>query len=663
MRGRTFLASLSVLYSCVPVEASLTILFQNDGNWTTHAEKPSALFISDALTYQDAQATCAHYNETLLSCKSYEDFHYSFTYQQYLKNIDSDQQFWSSCSSDQPATWEGELVNTSSSATLPFLCSNSAEFVKQVDTDYSVFPRVNASANGVTFEGLRDHMAFRFMGIPFAQPPVGDLRFKYAQEWTGGSYVNATRYGPACIQSGWYDGNSYGLNPWGNSEDCLHLNVYTPSIPSSRENSSRPVMLWIHGGGETEGTGTDSTFDGDSFVSRNNVVLVTINYRLNIFGYLSLDDSAVPGNFDLTDKIEALKWVQKYIRAFGGDPDNVTIFGQSAGASSVIDLLTTPKASGLFKNAIAQSIAGHVETSNASAAAILPYIQPLCNSTGTERLKCLQAVSTETLLNISSGVTWDTVIDGRYILDYPVTQVAKRAINRVNFLTGFMPEEAQSILQDSISPNATSFNATLQTLVSSDSITEAQVQAVFSSGLWANYSSPYNATVHVDSPAGMTCYSKEFAEAGAASHSYESLYVYLHQRAYGLNYYDWYNLCTYPVGKPETPYYRCHSGDLYEVFGTYYLFDLPVRSKEDIYYTNMVQDMWASFARSGNPNIDSDYLRARGYHSTLQLTSRWNWTQYNSDSAKVANLQYPQPFYSTLPYLEECTVLGLDHSN
>ncbi|PWY90672.1 carboxylesterase [Aspergillus heteromorphus CBS 117.55] len=661
MWGRTIFAALALLSGCVPAEASLTILFQNDGNWTTHAQTPSALFVDDALSYQAAQATCAHYNETLLSCKDYADFHYSFTYQQHLQNISPDQLFWSSCSSDRPTTWDGEVSSTSSSASLPFLCSNSAPFVEEVATDYSVFPRVNASANGVTFEGLRDHMAFRFMGIPFAQPPVGDLRFKYAQEWTG-SYVNATKYGPACMQTGWYDGNSYGLNPWGNSEDCLHLNVYTPSLPSSG-SSRRPVMLWIHGGGQAQGTGADSTFDGDSFVSRNDVVLVTINYRLNIFGYLSLDDDVVPGNCQLTDKIEALKWVQKYITAFGGDPENVTVFGQSAGASSVIDLLTTPKANGLFQNAIAQSIAGHVETSNASAAAILPSIQPLCNSTGTERLRCLQSLSAETLLNISSVATWDTVIDGIYILDYPVAQVAKAVINKVNFLTGYMPEEAQSILQTTISPNATSFNASLQTLVGTDSITEAQVQAIFSSQLWAKYDSPYNATVHVDSPAGMTCYSKEFAEAGAASHAYKSLYVYLHQRAYGLNYYDWYDLCTYPVGEPDTPYYRCHSGDLYEVFGTYYLFDQPVRSNEDIYYTNMVQDMWASFARSGNPNVESSYLRARGYSSTLQLTSRWNWVEYTPNSAKVANLQYPQPSLSTLPYLEECTVLGLDHTN
>ncbi|PYH93313.1 hypothetical protein BO71DRAFT_399790 [Aspergillus ellipticus CBS 707.79] len=103
-----------------------------------------------------------------------------------------------------------------------------------------------------------------------------------------------------------------------------------------------------------------------------------------------------------------------------------------------------------------------------------------------------------------------------------------------------MPEEAQSILQATLAPNATSFPIALETLVSSGSLTDTQVHSVLSSGLWANYFSPYNASIHVDSPAGMTCYSKEFASVGAASRAYSSLYVYLHQRAYALNYYDWY---------------------------------------------------------------------------------------------------------------------------
>ncbi|KAL1986580.1 hypothetical protein VTN96DRAFT_6158 [Rasamsonia emersonii] len=654
--------------------STVTVFFRNDGNWTRHGEQPSALFFNQPSTYEDAVRTCASYNETLLSCSSYGDFFHEFTYHQYLHNIDRDQLLWSSCSSSAPTTWEGNVshVPTAAHPLLPFLCTNSAPFVSKVDTDYSAFPRVKTqSVDGTTFEGLRDHMAFRFLGIPFAQPPVGDLRFKYAQPWNE-THVEATRYGPACLQTGWFEGNSDGLNPWGNSEDCLYLNVFTSTLPLSpgsvaNEDALKPVMFWIHGGGQVSGTGSDSTFDGASLVSRSDVVLVTVNYRLNIFGFLSLGDDVVPGNFDLSDKIVALNWVKQHIAAFGGNPNNVTIFGQSAGGASIIDLVTSPKAKGLFQGAIAQSIGGHTTNQSAAAAKILPYLQPLCNNTGVERLQCLQALPAETLLNISQATSWETVVDGIYITDLPVAQVSKGrdAINPVHFMTGYMPEEAQSLLEETLAPNISSFNASLQTLIEVGQIDQAQADAIVASGLWqvpTDYSSVYNASVNIATDTIILCYAMEFVEAGVAADAYESLWVYLHQRAYGLSFYDYYDLCTFPVGKPETPYYRCHSGDLYEIFGTYYLFDLPLRVAEDIYYTNAVQDMWASFARTGNPNVDDDYLAARGYQSTQEFFSKWTWTQYaaRNDGKGVANLQYPTSFYSTLPDLAHCNVLGLN---
>lgn len=184
--------------------STVTVFFHNDGNWTRHGEQPSALFVNQPSTYEDAVRTCASHNETLLSCSSYGDFFHEFTSQQYLHNIDRDQLLWSSCSSSAPTTWEGHVLShgtTAAHAFLPFLYTNSAPFVSKVDTDYSAFPRVKTrSVDGTTFEGLRDHMAFRFLGIPFAQPPVGDLRFKYAQPWNG-THIEATRYGPACLQT------------------------------------------------------------------------------------------------------------------------------------------------------------------------------------------------------------------------------------------------------------------------------------------------------------------------------------------------------------------------------------------------------------------------------------------------------------------------------
>lgn len=192
----------------------MTLFFENDGNWTSHATKPSALFINTASSYADANAVCAAHNETLLSCEEYANFENSFKYQQYLGRITTDQLFWSSCSSSFPTSWRGVVQSsTKSSSDLPFLCTNSAPLVDKVDTDYSGFPRVNVTYNGTTFEGMRDHMAFRFAGIRFAQPPTGDLRFQPAHPWNHTiPYVNATSYGPACLQFGYFDGNSYGLS-------------------------------------------------------------------------------------------------------------------------------------------------------------------------------------------------------------------------------------------------------------------------------------------------------------------------------------------------------------------------------------------------------------------------------------------------------------------
>lgn len=193
-----------------------TLFFENDGNWTSHGTKPSALFINSPSSHADAAAACEAQNEKLLSCDEYADYANLFSYQQYLGAISSNQLFWSSCSSSSPTSWRG-VVNsekkTSSSPLLPFLCTNSAPIVDKVDTDYSVYPRVQTISNGTTFEGIRDHMAFRFIGIPFVQPPTGELRFQPAQPWNNSvSRVNATEYGPACLQFGYFEGNSYGLS-------------------------------------------------------------------------------------------------------------------------------------------------------------------------------------------------------------------------------------------------------------------------------------------------------------------------------------------------------------------------------------------------------------------------------------------------------------------
>nr|XP_022906488.1 esterase B1-like [Onthophagus taurus] len=191
---------------------------------------------------------------------------------------------------------------------------------------------------------------FSFEGIPYAKPPIGPLRFKAPQPplpWDG--IRDATKEGDPCYSLHMINANTVG------SEDCLFLNVHTPKIPENFDHL-KPVMVWIHGGGFLSGSGNRELY-GPEFLIPQDVVVVTINYRLGALGFLYLNDPklGVPGNAGLKDQVMALKWIKNNIKNFGGDPDNVTIFGESAGGASVHYLILSPMARGLFHKAIPQS--------------------------------------------------------------------------------------------------------------------------------------------------------------------------------------------------------------------------------------------------------------------------------------------------------------------
>jgi para-nitrobenzyl esterase len=191
-----------------------------------------------------------------------------------------------------------------------------------------------------------------FKGIPFAAPPVGNLRWRLPQpvaHWDG--VKKADQFSPVCMQN--VPGGA-GQQP---SEDCLYLNVWTAAKSSG---DKRPVMVWIYGGGYNTGAGSQPGYDGEQ-LAKKGAVIVTINYRLGVFGFFSHpdltreSDRRGAANFGLMDAVAALQWVQKNIAAFGGDPKRVTIFGESAGAGLIANLMATPQAKGLFHRAIGES--------------------------------------------------------------------------------------------------------------------------------------------------------------------------------------------------------------------------------------------------------------------------------------------------------------------
>ena len=209
--------------------------------------------------------------------------------------------------------------------------------------------------------GNRKNGISRFKGIPFARPPLGPLRWRApetAQAW--GGVRDATHFGFVCPQAPTQLETLMGMTIGEPSEDCLYLNVWTPACDVAK----RPVMVWLHGGAFVIGAGSQGVYNGKHLAERD-VVIVTINYRLGAFGFLNLKDASggqAPGTGSegLADQIMALHWVRDNIAGFGGDPDNVTLFGESAGGMSTACLFGSQKACGLFHKAIPQSGGGHI---------------------------------------------------------------------------------------------------------------------------------------------------------------------------------------------------------------------------------------------------------------------------------------------------------------
>ncbi|HNL32649.1 MAG TPA: carboxylesterase family protein, partial [Pseudomonadales bacterium] len=236
-----------------------------------------------------------------------------------------------------------------------------------------------------------------FKGIPYAAPPVGALRWRPPADplrWSG--VRDAIDYGPWAPQrSSTLDG-VMGAEQAAQSEDCLTLNLWSPGLDQVR----RPVMVWIHGGSFARGSGGQGLFEGHALSRHGDLVVVTLNYRLGVFGFSHLATAtagAVPatGNEGLLDQIKALQWVQDNIEHFGGDPHNVTLFGESAGAMAIGALLTSPAARGLFHKAILQSGACHSFATLASA----PLLgEALLKATGLDADRLCMASTAELLL-------------------------------------------------------------------------------------------------------------------------------------------------------------------------------------------------------------------------------------------------------------------------
>ena len=279
--------------------------------------------------------------------------------------------------------------------------TNGQSTVQTVQTKLGSLTGTVDEVNGTVNESASGKV-YMFLNIPFAKAPVGDLRFRKPEPygpWTG--TLDATKYGPSCIQGAAFT-DLFMPNP-DKSEDCLQLNIAVPYGVSTTSNKS--VMVWVYGGGYY--TGMAKFYDARKLALRGDVIVVTINYRLGILGFLNSGDSSSPGNFGLWDQMLALQWVKDNIASFGGNPDSITIFGESAGSFSVSLLSLIPRNKGLFHRRISQSgelySAASVILNTVEKYKVIANLGNCTKSSSSETIQCLRGISAAEIMSIQEN--------------------------------------------------------------------------------------------------------------------------------------------------------------------------------------------------------------------------------------------------------------------
>ncbi len=443
-----------------------------------------------------------------------------------------------------------------------------------------------------------------FRGVPYAAPPLGALRFRPPQPlepWAG--VREARAFGaPAPQVAGAVMRMLGGQDeiPW--SEDCLTLNVWTPAC----DGAKRPVLVWIHGGGFTTGSGGWPIYDGSRLARRGDVVVVTLNYRIGAFGFLALprlerEEGGVVGNFGLLDQLRALEWVRENVAAFGGDPENVTAFGESAGAMSLGALLGVPAASGLFRRAILQSGAAHNVSDPEQGERIgQVFAKELGVGPGDSRrlreapaaaLLEAQARTVNALLGQIRGLTFQPVLDGRTLPRPPLDALREGAARGIDVLVGTNLEEYK--LYRPTDPKVESLDEAallrrLARVVPGGEAVAGRAIETYRAGRQGPAASPTELWFAVETDRIFRVPALRLADA-QAPHA-QRTFVYL---------FTWRSPAL--GGKLGS----CHALELPFVFGTV---DLPglrafVGDGEDATrLSRRMQDAWLAFARSGDPS-------------------------------------------------------------
>ena len=460
-------------------------------------------------------------------------------------------------------------------------------------------------------QGQRDGDSWSFLGIPYAASPVGERRWRPPAD--PGCFeaqpLRADAFGPKCPQA---PGDAFV-----GEEDCLHLNVWTPE--GYDPSDPRPVLVFIHGGGNSQGSASQPVFmgvdapiyGGQHFASREGVVLVTLQYRLGPLGYLALEELSAEsgrsssGTYGHLDQIAALEWVRDNIAAFGGDPDDVMIFGESAGAVNVCTLVASPLAAGLFDAALMQSGACSsqpIEESEAQGAEAVATIEACAGQSGAALTACLRGLDAQTLVEAIPGsigfsltpgdagdaITYGPVIDGELLTRDPYQVLADGAHNHVDLVVGSNSDEFDGPLLQVDPQTPQQYEQIVR--ATGAAFGPGAADRILATYPAAAYDTPRDALVQVLTDAWFTCATRRIARLSAASQQ-RPVYRYFFTK----------RTPTRQGARPAT-----HGIELLYVF--YTLTDIPgIMPPADVLsLAEQMTTRWAALGRSGAPDASPD---------------------------------------------------------
>ncbi len=513
------------------------------------------------------------------------------------------------------------VIRKQTKSLVKIFCGLALTSAMQACSNQTSDPLVVSTDNGQVKGAQQDQLRV-FKGIPFAAPPTGNNRWRSPQPltaWTG--IKNTTEFAASCAQI---------MHPFMSlkghpiSEDCLYLNVWTPA---SSADETRPVLVWIHGGGFSYGASAMPLFNGSELTKRD-IVVVSLAYRLSTFGFLAHPDLSAEadghsGNYALMDQIAGLEWVKNNIQAFGGDPNKVTIMGESAGGMSVSLLAQSPLAAGLFRGVISQSGAAVVNTGALASLEKSENLgETLMTRAGVASIAELRQLPYEKILeatqvhSVPGGSTWPT-IDGHVITKDPTELYRNGEQNDVALLIG--NNELEGALFNRIKTKA-EYLAHVEQRFGNKA---GDILATYPAGNSDNEA----VTSAINLASDVTFFSQSWSWARLQDrHGKAPVYYYHFDHQ--------------PPIRPGMPSGAIHGAELPYMFGTLKVRDMAW-TENDYAMSELMMDYWSNFVKNGNPNG----------------TGLTPWPSYNEDSQHTLYFKNGTSLVGNLPHNERLSVV------